>query len=174
VGGVDPWGLKITVTYADWMNDRQRKRADQDLRTASDYLSRCGSFRHAWGVLERSRTEYTIRIEYGLQDNRYTSGLHTIHWDPQASLCLTNGGSQTPALSLFHELAHAAFDDLHHDDYANLLATPTGNDYHNAEEKRVIQCLETPAAWKLGQPTRCDHLGGYQSVGGPTCRVKPL
>ena len=41
--------------------------------------------------------------------------------------------------------------------------------YDNKEERRVIEKVETPAAVKLGEPTRSNHGGTAVPVSCPTC-----
>ena len=73
---------------------------------------------------------------------------------------------QSPALLLDHEFGHA--DQWLRDPvrYLHDLNARTGDDWDNAEERRNIQDVETPAALQMGEPTRTSHRGIY--VPAPT------
>jgi hypothetical protein len=48
------------------------------------------------------------------------------------------------------------------------LPTSTNDAYDNAEERRVIDQIETPAARRMGEPIRKDHRGASIGVSDPT------
>jgi RHS repeat-associated protein len=107
----------------------------------------------------------------------------SIDWNPTTAMQTTNGGAITPATALLHEAGHAeryinADTKVEVDALLNDLE-PDGTGYDNAEEKRVIDNIETPYinATNKNQPfnimvnsqqegTRTDHSGtAYQSTG---------
>ncbi|HME69187.1 MAG TPA: RHS repeat-associated core domain-containing protein [Myxococcota bacterium] len=91
---------------------------------------------------------------------------HVIYWDARSALCTTTGGRQTPALGFLHEAAHA-LGDLQ----GTAASTQdNGTPYQNAEEQRVIDNIETPAAIKLGEDTRTDHGDHAYPVPCSVCR----
>jgi RHS repeat-associated protein len=74
---------------------------------------------------------------------------------------------QTPAMGLFHEVAHTAGDFTDHKEYVNRKKT-FDHDYNNKEERRVIEEYETPAARALNEGVRENHTGVEYSTTGPT------
>lgn len=108
----------------------------------------------------------TIYIEQGAGNFVvYDPNTKTVFWDPLAALKTTDGGTMSPALALGHEFDHALQDLL------NLInRQPTGDDYDDTEEQRVIDGAETEAASALGEDTRTDHRGKNYPTTCPTCR----
>lgn len=83
-------------------------------------------------------------------------------------LLMNPGQVQTPALGLLHEAGHA-LQDLQNPGQMQIdIATPVPA-YHNKEEQRVIDIIETPAANKLGEPARKHHGGTAVRVSCPIC-----
>jgi hypothetical protein len=92
-------------------------------------------------------------------DDLYKRGLlgqYVIRWDPHSGLLTKEGGRQSPALGVGHELDHAVKD----------IEDPKGfregrshfdRDYDNLEERRVIRGSEAHAAKTLGEAQRYDH-----------------
>ena len=80
------------------------------------------------------------------------------------------GEVQSPAMGFLHEIAHfnhyADFDKRKHYEFSLI---PAGL-FRNAEEMRVINNIENPAALRLGEPTRSNHYGIPVEVSGPTSR----
>ena len=69
-------------------------------------------------------------------------------------------GRQSAALALFHELGHFFHyisNPNEYDSYAN----KKDKQYENAEERRTIEQIETPAAIILGESTRNYHRDKY-------------
>ena len=96
-------------------------------------------------------------------DDEYDPNTHTIHWDPHSALQTSDGGRQSPALGLGHEIDHAVEDP----ERAAHLADRLDGRYDNAEEKRVITGSERHAAKTLGESTRFDHGGNTYRVPSP-------
>jgi hypothetical protein len=81
-------------------------------------------------------------------------------------------GLQSPALELYHEIAHA-YRDLFVPFSAIFGILPNFQGYNWREEKRVIEKYETPVAERLGEPTRNNHYGmSWPNKGGPTNHSK--
>ena len=99
-------------------------------------------------------------------NDRYDPQTRTVYWDPRSALRTTEGGHQTPALGLGHEMAHAT-GNRH--DTAVLSNTPDRR-YDNKEEGRVIRNYESPAARELGESARSNHGGTPYNVNCPTCQ----
>jgi hypothetical protein len=68
-------------------------------------------------------------------------------WNPYSALITPEGGKQSPALGLLHELDHA-------EEHLRLGTTEYLKQDVRAEELRVIKGTETKAARKLGEGTR--------------------
>ena len=81
-------------------------------------------------------------------------------------LRVADGGRQSPALGLGHELDHATVDPH--------IAEAGGNvydpKYDNREERRVIAGSERHAATTLGEDVRHDHRGWTYRVDSPVKR----
>jgi hypothetical protein len=109
--------------------------------------------------MESSRSVYTIKINMGGR-NEYDEATHTIYWDHhQATKCTPNGGTQSPAMALWHELMHARGPML------PWRYAPGG--YDNVEEKRVVDGPERDAARALCECVRINHRGDPFYVSNP-------
>ena len=115
--------------------------------------------------LEHSRTPHRIVLDHH-GDDSYDPNTRTIRWDPFSALQTTEGGSQSPALGLGHEMDHAVAASRRYD----LGADEIDFAYDNAEERRVIVGSERHAALTLGESVRYDHGGRLYHVAGPTMR----
>ena len=91
---------------------------------------------------------------------------------------MTDGSMHSPSIGLLHELSHAygyLFNKKAYTERSNYKYSSYDSDakYDNAEEKFVIDNIETPAAEKLGEGTRKDHRGKNYETQGPTTIKKP-
>jgi hypothetical protein len=140
--------------------------AQRDFDTAVAYLSR--------DPVERSLFE---RLEHGAQHvtlttNRHDAdyfdpNAHAIHWDPHSALQTGNGGRQSPALGLGHEVDHAVHDGPREWQRAQTFDPR----FDTAEERRVITGSERHAARTLGEGVRSDHAGTAYRVDSPTAML---
>jgi hypothetical protein len=151
-----------TVRYGSLRIPLSAQRAIDE---AFAYLARDPVERSVIERLERSRIGHRIAIDHR-HDDSYLPCSHTIRWDPTSAMRTTNGGRQSPALGLAHELDHAAepgrtFDRL------QAIELPG---YDTAEERRVIAGSERHAARTLHESARRDHDGACYRVAGPTKR----
>ena len=106
-------------------------------------------------------------ISAGESDTRF------ILIDPTMSLKIGKGKQQSPALNFLHEAAHVLQRLMNPSQNKKDTDTPDSQ-YRNREERRVITEIETPAAKKLGEPTRTRHGGGGLELVPakcPTCFV---
>lgn len=99
-------------------------------------------------------------------DDSYDPNTHTIHWDPYSALLTTQGGRQSPALGLGHEIDHAVENAWTADHLQNCLDLG----YDNLEERRVITGSEQHAALTLHESIRYDHSGSCYRVPSPIMR----
>lgn len=117
--------------------------------------------------LERDDDGRTFTLRENHRNNDYFDpNTNTIGWDPYSALRTTNGGRQSPALGLGHEIDHAVepprvADRLRHRHEAR---------YDDAEERRVIEGSERHAARVLGEDVRHDHRGTCYRVRSPVLR----
>ncbi|EJI7891386.1 RHS repeat protein [Escherichia coli] len=155
---IDSLGLKFEVNGdpSDFNQAVKYLEKDSRMKDAIDFLS---------------SSEETINIEYIEGANgRFNSNNMTIYWNSRASLfCSTelNSKSQSPALGLGHEFAHAQYYLLDKENFMALLSR-TDKKYDNKEEARVITIIESRAAKTLDECVRGAHSGlPFYRVDGP-------
>ncbi len=148
---IDPLGLEIVVVG-------DRNLYDQ----AVNYLRRDPPMAAIIDALDADSVTYTVVLN-DLDDDSYRYSNRTISWDPHSALRILPGpgdavctpaGSQSPALGLGHEMAHAQANW-----WQRLVGGIPWPDYDNLEERRVILGPEAQAARTLGESTRTDHRG---------------
>ena len=130
---------------------------------ACAYLARDRIERSLIERLERSRRMYRLRIVHDGND-AFEPGSDIIRWDPHSALRTTEGGRQSPALGLGHEIDHAVENRR----TEQRLARRVDPVYDTAEERRVITGSERHAARTLGEAIRHDHGGTTYRVASPT------
>jgi RHS repeat-associated protein len=126
--------------YDNWLSTAQ----------AEEYLMRADVMRPVIKDFRKGHFHLTI-IHDGVDG--YDPVTRTVFWDPNSALETTEGGYQTPALGLGHEMAHATGDPALTDRLRNIL----DRQFSNMEERRVILNYENPAARQLGEATRNNH-----------------
>jgi hypothetical protein len=139
--------------------------ARSDYALARTYLCRDRVERRLFERLERSPRHFHLKIDRR-NDDRFDPNSNTISWDPYSALRTTNGGAQSPALGLGHEIAHAVEAPARE---ARLSARALPR-YDDAEERRVIRGSERHAAETLGEAVRYDHRGDTYRVATPVSR----
>jgi hypothetical protein len=139
--------------------------ARSDYLLARAYLSRDTAERRLFERLDRSSRHFHLRVNHR-NDDHYDPHGNTIAWDPYSALRTSRGGTQTPALGLGHEIAHAIEAPKRE---ARLAARSVAR-YDNAEERRVISGSERHAAHTLGEGVRFDHRGTTYRVPTPVSR----
>ncbi len=139
--------------------------ARREIDAALGYLARDPGERSIIERLEQSPVRHRIVIDHR-HDDSYRPTSRTIHWDPYSALRTTNGGRQSPALGLGHELDHAAEDERMYERLQNY-PDPA---FDSAEERRVIVGSERHAAHTLHESTRGDHDGMEYRVASPIDR----
>ena len=143
------------------------RSAEAQYEAAKTYLSRDSVERSLFDRLEHASGGRHYRLSVNQQNNDYFNpATNTIGWDPYSALRTTDGGRQSPALGLGHEVDHAVEDPA---TGARLSSTPDDR-YDNKEERRVIEGSETHAARTLGEALRHDHGGGTYRVSSPVNR----
>lgn len=141
--------------------------AEKQYEAAKAYLSRDPIERHLFAKLEHSAggRHYVLSVN-GRNEDYFDPQTDTIGWDPYSALRTTNGGRQSPALGLGHEVDHAV--ENHAEE--RRLMSHFDPKYDNAEERRVILGSETHAARTLGEGVRHDHRGSVYRVTHPVQR----
>ena len=140
-----------------------RARTDYDL--ARTYLTRDPSERALFARFESSRRTFRLTTN-NRGDDHFDPATRTVAWDPYSALRTTRGGTQTPALGLAHEIAHAIENPARE----ATLSARTDARYDDAEEARVIRGCERHAARALGEGVRFDHHGTLYRVRTPVSR----
>jgi hypothetical protein len=136
-----------------------------DYSLAAAYVARDPDARHVLHDVAAMRRDIHVRrARHG--NDRFDPQTNTVYWDPHSALRTTQGGRQSPALGLIHELAHAAEQPRRE---AALEARSVAG-YDNLEERRVIRGVERHAAGTLGEAVRCDHRGSLYRVATPVSR----
>ena len=138
---------------------------DQLYEQAKAYLSKDPRERQLFSRLEHANHPYHL-ICNRRDDDHFDPSSETIAWDPYSALRTTQGGRQSPALGLGHEVDHAVENPA----IAARLANTPDPLYDNAEERRVITGSEAHAARILGESVRHDHAGSTYRVSSPIVR----
>ena len=147
------------------MSLRIPARSRGDFALAKAYLRRDPEIRGIFARLEHSHRSFEIRTN-SRGDDHFDPNTNKSAWDPYSALRTTQGGRQSPALGLAHELAHAA----ERPDREAALSAHSIARYDTAEERRVIRGPERRAASILGEANRCDHRGSIYRVATPVSR----
>ena len=135
-------------TAADFTITGANKQDIADLNAALKYLSKSPT---AQALLDKLPAGSKLEIVHDGGD-QYDPNNQTISWDPRSGLAVSSGkGTQSAAMGLIHEVDHQVAG------LAN--PKPTGDGYHNTEEKRVITGSEAKIAKDLHEPIRTDHGG---------------
>ena len=140
-------------------------RARRDVAAAFAYLAQDPIERALIARMQRSPRTYRLAIAHDGND-LFDPNRDVIRWDPRSALRTTEGGRQSPALGLGHEIDHAV--ESRHKESA--LAARADRRYDTKEERRVITGSETHAARTLGEAVRYDHRGRTYRVASPTAR----
>lgn len=139
--------------------------ARPDYVLAREYLSRDPVERSLFERLDRSARHFHLRIDHR-GDDRFDPNTNTIAWDPYSALRTTRSGTQSPALGLGHEVAHAVESPAREAALSGRVLPR----YDDAEERRVIRGSERHAARTLGEAVRFDHRGSTYRVATPVSR----
>lgn len=139
--------------------------ARPDYVLARRYLCRDPVEARLFERLDHSSRHFYLRVN-DRSDDHFDPNTNTIAWDPYSALRTTRGGTQSPALGLGHEVAHAV-EAPARETHLAARALPR---YDNAEERRVIRGSERHAALALGESVRFDHRGTTYRVATPVSR----
>ena len=175
---IDPDGKKIIIHYKDTKGNDQtlvyqygdKYEGDnqflKDVFASFDYLinNELGDV-----IKDVAGKKESVNLKEGatLNDLYYDPNTNNLIYHPRSGLKTSDGGKQSPALGLLHELGHAQ-GDLTSPDTQRVRAKVSHSKFGNLEEKRVIEDIENPAAKKLGEGTRSDHGGTPYTTVSPT------
>ncbi len=143
------------------------RSAERQYEAAKAYLSGDPVERRLFQRLQHPADgrHYVLAINHRNSDY-FDPRSNTIGWDPYSALRTTNGGRQSPALGLGHEIDHA----VEKRSKSQRLMNQFDARYDDAEERRVILGSETHAARTLGEGIRHDHAGSVYHVASPVMR----
>ena len=142
------------------------RSAERTYEEAKTYLSRDSVERRLFHRLEHARDRsYRLR-ENATNGDYFDPATDTIGWDPHSALRTTQGGKQSPALGLGHEIDHA----VESRSSQRRLSERPSRQYDTIEERRVITGSERHAARTLGEAARRDHAGRCYRVASPIDR----
>ena len=115
--------------------------------------------------------------------NKFSGEERTIYWNPYFGIKTSNSKLLSPATMLDHEAQHCVNYDENKKKYIKDLNTKLDDtiykDYHNEEDKNVIQKRERQTAIKHGEinsneKTREDHFGEEFYTGNPINPYSPF
>jgi hypothetical protein len=142
----------------------------EDIQKMIDYL---GDNETIKALIERPETVYLA--ENKNNEMYFDRKTNTIYMDTHSGvrpvsddgIKIMENQIQSPALGFLHESGHALQKILHPIKFFIDLIRRDRN-YRNAEERRVIENVETPTARKLGEPIRTNNKGVEVQVPSPT------
>lgn len=151
------------VSFVHYGSLRVAASAQNDFDRAVAYLRRDPVERALFDRLEHGAGRVTLTTNHHDADS-FDPNTHVIHWDPHSALRTSDGGRQSPALGLGHEVDHAVHDGPR--EWQRSMRADA--QFDTAEERRVILGSERHAARTLGESVRGDHGGATYRVASPT------
>lgn len=130
------------------MSEKDKKQYE----AAKERASKSEAGKKLFERIEKSRTTFTLRTN-DKHDDSYDRKTKTVNWDPKSAFKTNEGGTQSPALRLTHEIDHALTNPI----LRGLRILLQDRAYDNAEERRVIRGSEAKIARDLGEAPRLDH-----------------
>ncbi len=82
------------------------KEEKKEYQAAKDHLKGSDRAKQLFNRIEKRRTEFKFSLNK-TDDDSYDPKTHTVNWDPKSALKTTDGGKQSPATGLAHEIDHA-------------------------------------------------------------------
>jgi hypothetical protein len=142
------------------------RAAEASYERAKSYLGADRRERSLFYRLEHAKTREYHLVLNRHDDDYFDPTCDTIGWDPHSALRTTDGGRQSPALGLGHEVDHAV--ESRRQEFR--LSARASRCYDTMEERRVIIGSERHAARTLGESVRYDHGGRCYHVSSPISR----
>jgi hypothetical protein len=158
---VDPDGEKIR--YAEGVSEEFKK----DFAKIIQHLNKSET---SWHVAQLEKRPEIIYLDEGknLDDFYFDPAENKIVINTKSGLKIEDGKTQSPALGFLHEAIHALQKLENPKQFETDIKTNTNDAYDTAEEKRVIDKYETPAAKRMKEPIRTNHRGTSILVPDPT------
>jgi hypothetical protein len=153
----------VDVRHGSLLVPRSAERAYE---TAKAYLSRDNVERSLFYRLEHAYGRHYRLAPNSRNDDYFDPSTDTIGWDPHSALRTTEGGRQSPALGLGHEVDHAVESPSRE----RRLSERPSRRFDSIEERRVVEGSERHAALRLGEAVRHDHAGRCYRVASPIRR----
>jgi RHS repeat-associated protein len=141
----DPMGLELDTSRLD-AHDWQMTRS---------YLMQSPTYRNIVLRAEALSQKIVVAPRTDHRDFVAKGDPTTIHWDPHSALRTGDGGRQSPALGLGHELDHAFRRETDRKGYERDRFV-RDKEYGNREDRRVMQ-NEARGARELGEDVRSQH-----------------
>jgi RHS repeat-associated protein len=157
----DPMGLELDTSRLD----------AQQWNTTRAYLMQSPTYRNIITRAEGLPQKIVIVPNDKHQDLVAKRDPTTVYWDPHSALRTSDGGRQSPALGLGHEIDHAARRETDRKGYDRDRFS-RDKEYGNREERRATQ-NESRAAKELGEDARSGHSadkGDRYHTASPTSR----
>ena len=158
----DPDGNRIVIASKSSVSFKN------DVRRAFRYLKKSPTGSRLIGTLEQSSRIIRIEETRDLSGVEFSPDDLTVTWHPRSALKVKNGGRQTPALGLAHELGHAEKRIRNAREEDRDFEQKLRNGYHNLAEKKIIRGVEYKIAKELNEATRTDHEGSEYLATSPT------
>ena len=117
-----------------------------------------------------SNHKYEIYVSDSQNGETYYSsdnGQTTVYWESRQGLKTTEGGKQSAATALEHEMDHAVDDANNHKQHVERRQMGDSN-YDNKEERRVITGSEAQTAKGNKEAIRRNHRGTSYRTASPT------
>jgi RHS repeat-associated protein len=103
----------------------------------------------------------------GKDDSGNIANQITVNWNPELGIITTEGGRQSPATQLEHEIDHALDEARNAHNHLERQNTPDPQ-YDTKEDRRVVTGSESETAKANGEATRRNHDGTPYRTAGPT------
>jgi uncharacterized protein RhaS with RHS repeats len=136
-----------------WSKMSEADKKQYDAAKAHELISGAGT--RLFDRIEKARTTFTLRTN-DTHDDSYDPKTKTVNWDPKSALKTANGGRQSPAVGLTHEIDHALANPI----LSAIRSIIPAGKYENQEERRVIEGSERAIVRDLGEGLRHDHIYG--------------
>ena len=167
---IDPDGREIEIHYQENGKgkvfiftgenaDRAPKNTFvQNVITAYNYNKKNGGGENLQKAAKDTKQRYAVAQTEDASSGDVPNRMYVVRWNPYAGLETTDGGTQSPATVLEHEMAHAYQYENHTEQYRadkrQIIVS-----YRNQEERRVITGPERKTAKANNEGIRNNHRG---------------
>src|SRR4051794_19150054 len=121
------------------------EQAEKYFRAAISYVTKSAKAKHVYDELEKLPNKIQVNVfncnGEDFYAHAFSPGGGYIQWDPLNALQVTEGGWQSPAVALIHEMYHAYQEHILKDIYPNmptrLVADAPGNPKRPASKEEI-------------------------------------